>query len=82
MWHMDDGWGWWMIFGWAGMIAFWGIVIWAILVVVGRGDRRRDDQTVPGPTAREIAERRYASGEISAEEFEAILSRLERHSSP
>lgn len=71
-----------MVFGWVWMIAFWGIVIWAILALVGRGDRRRDDETAPGPTARDIAERRYARGEISAEEFEAILSRLERRSPP
>lgn len=79
MWHMDEGWGWWMVFGWIWMVAFWGIVIWAIWALVGRSDdRRRVNKSIPEPTAIEIAARRYANGEISAEEFESIRSRLER----
>ena len=63
------GWGWLMpIF----MIIFWGLVIWGIVVLVrgaastGNADlyhRQRD-------SALEILDRRYASGEISQEEFE------------
>jgi putative membrane protein len=67
MWHMDDGWGWWMMMGWIWMVVFWGIIIWAVVTVAGRlgGDRSSDDDT-----AMALLERRYAAGEISKEEFE------------
>ena len=73
MWHMDDGMGWWMLFGWLWFLIFWGLVIWAVATVVRRldgGDRRVE------PTALEFAARRYARGEISQEEFERIRRTL------
>ena len=30
MWHMGDGWGWWMVFATIMMLAFWLVVMWAI----------------------------------------------------
>ncbi len=77
MWHMGDGWGWWMAFGTVFMIAFWLIVIWAIGTLVRRppGEippiRRAEE-----PTALQILERRYASGELTDEEFEEKRRRL------
>jgi len=76
MWHMGDGSGWWMLFGTLMMLAFWGIVLWAVVALV-RGSRdgaargARDE-----PTALEILEWRYASGELSDEEFEGMKQRL------
>ncbi len=69
MWHMGDGWGWWMIFGWVWMVAFWGLIVWAVVTLVTRlsGDQRRPPET-SGPL--QILEERYARGEISHEEFE------------
>lgn len=76
MWHMGDGWGWWMLFGTLMMAGFWGIVLWAIAALI-RGPR---DGAEPGayrePTALEILERRYASGELSDEVFEVMKQRL------
>ena len=61
-------------FGWLmgiGMIIFWGLVIWGIVVLVRRASLRggccSSDQ--PG-SALEILKKRYASGEITKEEFE------------
>lgn len=69
MWHMGDGWGWWVLFGWLWMVVFWGLIIWAIAAItrprepgVAAGER--------GTTAIEILERRYASGEINDQEFD------------
>ena len=71
MWHMGDGWGWWMVFGTIMMVAFWLMIIWAIGSL---GQRPTHDTTSPPsrdqPTALEILERRYANGELTNEEFE------------
>jgi putative membrane protein len=52
------------------MAVFWGLIIWGFVVLV-RGVSRRgccsSDQAV---SALDILKRRYASGEISKEEFE------------
>ncbi len=67
-----------MFFGGPWMIIFWvvivGLIVWGGIGLTRRGNsssretRKRD--------ALEIAKERYASGEISKEEFEEIKSRL------
>lgn len=68
MWHMADGWGWWMMIGWIWMVVFWVLIVWAVVTVTSRlgGDRpaSQDDSALA------ILERRFAAGEISKEEFE------------
>ena len=66
--HMgwDDG-GWWVMFTvmalfWLGVLA---VAAWAVATYARRDSGRRD-------TALDIARRRYASGEISAEEFDRL----------
>lgn len=77
MWHTTNGWGWWMGFGMLMMVAFWIIVIWVVASVA----RRPPDAPASGrphrePTALEILEHRYASGEITDDEFERMRMRL------
>ena len=68
---MDNfGWGGFMGMG-IGMVIFWGLVIWGVVLLVrglvsagGGGESSRQD------SALEILKRRYARGEISKEEFE------------
>jgi len=76
-WMMGWGFGW-MWFMPVFMIAFWGLVIWAVVVLVqglsrndssGGGSSRED-------SALEILKRRYARGEISKEEYEEKKSSL------
>lgn len=76
MWHMGDGWGWWMTFGTVFMIAFWLIVIWAIGNIGQRPPGDTSTRREVEPTALEILERRYASGELTDEEFEEKRRRL------
>jgi putative membrane protein len=68
------GWGIWMLLGWLSMLAFWGAVILGIVLVVravaGSGGRAED-------SAIEILRRRYAAGEITREEYEAMRADLE-----
>lgn len=76
MWNMGDGWGWWMGMGWLSMAVFWGLVIWGIVSLTHRRDRGAGPATGE-PAAREILERRYARGELTAAEFEEIRQRLD-----
>lgn len=76
MWHMGEGWGWWMVFGWVWMAVFWALVIWVVYALVqrvGAGDEKRRSAE---PDAPEILERRYARGELTAQEFEEMRQRL------
>ena len=68
---MGGGFGWmWMmpVF----MIAFWGLVIWAVVAVVqGASHTNGAGPSAPREeSALEILKRRYARGEIGKEEFE------------
>jgi putative membrane protein len=78
MWHMDNGWGWWVVMGWLWMIAFWGLIIRAILTLPSRygGRERSISREVAEASAVEILRRRYARGELSDEEFEGMRRRL------
>ncbi len=65
-------WGFWGVFGWLLMLAFWVAVIVGIVLVVrwlvaagGHATSSREE------SALEILKRRYARGEIGKDEFEA-----------
>jgi putative membrane protein len=66
---MHDGMGWWMVFGGIWMVLFWAAIIWLVVWGVGQvtGNRQRDAES-----PLDIARRRYASGEITREEFEQL----------
>jgi len=71
---MNVGSGWWVL-GPIMMIAFWGSIFWLIAKSIGR---RPDPPTAdPGIGAKEIAARRFASGEITEAEYNRILDRLQ-----
>ena len=67
--------GWWMPLMGLGMLLFWGavigLVVWGIRSISGPKGR-------PSESGRplEIAERRYAQGEITLQEFEDIKTGL------
>lgn len=71
MYHDMDGW--WILWGGLMMLIFWGgivaLVIWAVRSLVNR-DEGQPERPL------EIARRRYASGEITREEFEQIRQDL------
>lgn len=55
-------------FGFAGMIVFWGAVIWAI---TRAGNNTGVGRSIDQMDASRILEVRFARGEIDAEEFDA-----------
>lgn len=69
---MAWGGGWWMLLFWGGVIA---LGLWVLRWVVA-GSRRAEGSSQT-PSAREIAARRYARGEISREEYLALVKDLE-----
>jgi putative membrane protein len=75
MWGVYDGMGWWMLFGGILMLLFWGaiifLVVWGIRSLTGRGQTPPE---VEDPL--KIAQLRYARGEITGEQFEAIRATL------
>jgi putative membrane protein len=56
---------------WVGMIAFWGLLIWGIYVVIS-GTTRRPGGRDHGDDARRILDARLARGEIDAEEYRRL----------
>ena len=74
-WEVENGMGWWML--WEGIlfVLFWaalvGLAAWAISAWRPRDERRQ-------PPAMDIAEERYARGDISREEFDQIRHDLQK----
>lgn len=72
------GWGWWLI-GVIGMIAFWGLVIYAVVALVGGRFRTESEEPFepPSESALDILDRRLASGDLSVEEYEERRTALQ-----
>jgi putative membrane protein len=75
MWHWG-GFGLGMIvFGFLGMILFWGAIVALIIWAIRRSPGHRTyDQNIRSPL--DIARERYAKGEINKEQFEQIKKDL------
>lgn len=78
MFEYGNNWPLWQVaLMWAGMIAFWGLLIWGVYVVV-TGARRRpangdvDRSRGGGRAARHILDQRLAKGEIDADEYRRV----------
>jgi putative membrane protein len=68
------GWGWWLLMS-IGMVAFWGLIIYGI-VLLARGQTNPVQPSTRESSA-EILKRRLAAGEISIEEYERLRETLE-----
>ena len=74
MWYMNEGMGWWMVFGGVWMVIFWGGII--ALVIWGITKLSRRNGSLPKHDPLDIAKERYAKGEISKKEFEQLKKDL------
>lgn len=81
---MDGSWGWGGMMGGLGMVAFWvlviALVVWAVQSLAGNRGRQQPPAGPAGgerPSALEILQARYARGEVSREEYEAIRRDLQ-----
>jgi len=76
--HMN-GWGggWMWLWGVAMMVLFVVLIIWFARSADGPTGPTRNSQQEPGARAREILAERYASGEISTDEYRERGSELQ-----
>ena len=75
MWHMDNvGWAGWLVMS-IGMVAFWGLLIY-LLVLLVRGPATDEKRSTPEPPET-VLKRRLAAGEISVDEYEQLREALE-----
>lgn len=74
--HDGTGWAGWLVMV-AGMVAFWGLVVWAVIAMF------RSTQTPPAePGQRDplaILDERFARGEIDEAEYRARADVLRAH---
>ncbi len=57
---------------WVGMIAFWGLIVWAVFALITSATRRPGVDG-RGEEARHILDQRLARGEIDVEEYRRLL---------
>lgn len=73
-WNWNDNWSGW---SWAlmmiGMVAFWGLVAWAIVAAVRSPKRTERDGS---DAAEQILAKRLAAGEIEGDEYQHRLDLL------
>ncbi len=68
----SGGWGW-MVFGWFMMVVFWVLVVAGAVAVIRWASARGTASRTGSPeTPVEILRRRYAAGELTKEQFEAM----------
>jgi putative membrane protein len=76
--HGDFSWGAWLVMA-ASMVAFWGLVIWAVIALV-RSEGARGHANEPTPEA--ILSSRLAKGEIDVSDYTRTLAALRQPGSP
>jgi putative membrane protein len=64
------GWAWWLVMS-IGMVAFWGLVIYAIVWLV-RGQPPQPPDQRPRERTEAVLRRRLAEGEISIDEYNRL----------
>jgi putative membrane protein len=72
------GWGWWLVMS-IGIVAFWGLVIYAIIVLIGGPSRNGAEPSEQSPE--QTLKRRLAQGELSIDEYRQLKATL-REDSP
>lgn len=70
-WNNYMGWGGWMTMT-IGMVAFWGLVIFAVIAIFGRNRNGTSSAQQPSErTPQQLLDERFARGEIDADEYHA-----------
>lgn len=76
-----EGWRWGlaMALGWLAMLAFWGaVIVGAVLLVRWLSSALERPREAAHESPLEILKRRYAAGELTAEEYQRMRQEIER----
>ncbi len=77
MFWSDSHWVFWQVaLMWVGMIAFWGLIIWAVYAMFG-GDKQVPQHDHRNDDASYILDGRLAKGEIDTEEYARLRAVIE-----
>ena len=81
MFWYGGGWPFWEVgLMWVGMIAFWGLLIWAVYALITGATRRRGPEAPGeehrGDDARRILDQRLARGEIDTDDYRRLRDAL------
>ncbi len=77
MWYWGSGAHWWAwTIGFVLMVAFWGVIVWAIWYLV-TSTTRRSDHNGSGGDAKHILDERLARGEIDADEYSKLRNLMQ-----
>ena len=81
-WYGNAGWAFWQgALMWVFMIAFWGLLIWAVYALITRATRKPGTGPA-GDGARQILDERLARGEIDTDEYRRLRDALREEGSP
>ncbi len=69
------GWGW-APGAWIMMIVFWGLLVVGVAALVRVAGARHAASEPPRETALDILKRRYAHGDLTADQFEDMKKRI------
>lgn len=75
MWMDHDGMGWWMLFGGVFWLLFLLAICWIAVTFARTTNDKPTQPTRESP--REVVRRRYAAGEITDEEYDRLMRKLE-----
>jgi putative membrane protein len=79
MFYMHNfGWGWWLVMS-LGMVAFWGLIIYAVVWLLRGGSSQRPE-AMGQQRPDEILKQRLAQGELSVDEYERLIATI--HQAP
>lgn len=67
-WYQGD-WGWAGLLGMGSMVLVWGGLIWLAVWAIARATRTEQTSRATPEPARAVLDRRFASGDIDAEEY-------------
>ena len=73
MFWYGGGWAWWQAsLMWAGMLVFWGLLIWGAYALIKSLTRTPGRQGTDGDAARHILDQRLARGDITPEDYRRL----------
>lgn len=72
-WHNGMGWGGWIVMT-LTMVAFWSLVVFAVVAIFRSDVNSRSTETRPTP--RQILDERFARGDLGFDEYHARIEAL------